>query len=444
MALIDDTALLRQIGQVLQTEPGSFPAVLQRVLLLLEESWPPVRASLSLVGGPSLVTGQSDLTPGGSLVSVPLGAGDRNLGVLSLEYPDGPRRQPEVPQNVLAVTAILIAQEAEVRRRVGAVQTLPPALAGPSGVMAEVWRRVGLVAGTTETVLLVGEPGTGQDLLAAEIHRRSAVAGGPFVRFNGAALPESMVESELFGHAKGVGGRFEEAHGGTLFLDEVGDLSLGVQARLLQVLEEGTVGRAGSSRSVPVNLRLVASTSRNLDTRIASGRFRADLAARLSVFPIQIPPLRDRGADIIAIADRLVTDFSLQIGKTIMRISTPALEMLLTYPWPGNVRELEDVLERAVLLSDDEVIHGYHLPPSLQSSVHSGTRMHGRLEDRLDSLEYEMLVEALKASRGNVTQAARELGLTKRIMGLRLKKYELDYRPFRQGPADLVEDDDEF
>jgi Nif-specific regulatory protein len=309
--------------------------------------------------------------------------------------------------------------------------------------MAEVWRRVGQVAGTSETVLLLGEPGTGQDLLAEEIHRRSAVSAGPFVRFNGTALPESMVESELFGHAKGVGGRFEEAHGGTLFLDEVGDLSLAVQARLLRVLEEGTVGRAGSSRSVAVHLRLVASTSRNLEARIAAGRFRADLAARLSAFPIQVPPLRDRGADIIAIADRLVTDFSLQTGKTIMRISTPALEMLLTYPWPGNVRELEDVLERAVLLSDDEVIHGYHLPPSLQSSVHSGTRMHGRLEDRLDSLEYEMLVEALKASRGNVTQAARELGLTKRIMGLRLKKYELDYRPFRQGPADLAEDEDE-
>jgi Nif-specific regulatory protein len=156
-----------------------------------------------------------------------------------------------------------------------------------------------------------------------------------------------------------------------------------------------------------------------------------------------VPPLRDRGADIIALADHFTTQFSLKTGKTIMRISTPALEMLLTYPWPGNVRELESVMERAVLLSDDEVIHGYHLPPSLQSSVHTGTRMHGRLVDRLDSLEYEMLVEALKASRGNITQAGRELGLTKRVMGLRMAKFELDYRAFRQGPSsELASSDD--
>jgi Nif-specific regulatory protein len=186
----------------------------------------------------------------------------------------------------------------------------------------------------------------------------------------------------------------------------------------------------------------MASSSRSLDKLIASGRFRGDLYARLAASPIQIPPLRDRGSDIIALADYFVTQFSLQTGKDIKRISTPTLEMLLTYPWPGNVRELKSVIERAVLLSDDEVIHGFHLPPSLQSSVHSGTRMHGRLPDRLDSLEYEMLVEALKAAQGNVTQAARELGLTKRIMGLRLKKYELDYRVFRQAPADLASDSD--
>jgi len=200
------------------------------------------------------------------------------------------------------------------------------------------------------------------------------------------------------------------------------------------------VGRTGSSQPVAVDLRLIASTSRSLERLIAEGKFRSDLYARLAAFPIQVPPLRERGSDIIALADYFVTQFSLQTGKAIKRISTPTLEMLLTYPWPGNVRELENVMERAVLLSDDEVIHGYHLPPSLQSSVHSGTRMHGRLTDRLDSLEYEMLVEALKASQGNITQAARELGLTKRIMGLRLKKFELDYRTFRQAPPDLASD----
>jgi Nif-specific regulatory protein len=282
-------------------------------------------------------------------------------------------------------------------------------------------------------VLLIGESGVGKERLAAVLHRRSALSQGPFVPFNGTALPESMVESELFGHPKGLGGRFAEALEGTLFLDEVGDLSPRVQMRLLRALEGGD--------PVP---RLVASTSRNLEVLASSGAFLPGLHTRLAAFPIQVPPLRERGADIVALADYFTTQLSLKTGKSIMRISTPALEMLLTYPWPGNVRELESVMERAVLLSDDEVIHGYHLPPSLQSSVHSGTRMPGRLADRLDSLEYEMIVEALKTSRGNITQAARELGLTKRIMGLRMEKFELDYRAFRQapGPSDLASSDD--
>ncbi len=290
-----------------------------------------------------------------------------------------------------------------------------------SGVMQEVFRLIEKAADSTMPVILLGEPGVGKERLAEALHRLSPVSEGPFVAFNGTALPEFMVEGELFGHPKGLGGSFEEARGGTLFLDEVGDLSEPVRERLFRALDSGAAP-----------LRLVASSSRSADA----------LIARWKAFPIQVPPLRDRGSDIIALADHFVTKFSLQTGIEVKRISTPALEMLLTYPWPGNVRELETVLERAVLLSDDEVIHGYHLPPSLQSSVHSGTRMHGRLADRLDSLEYEMLVEALKASQGNMTQAARELGLTKRVMGLRLKKFELDYRTFRKSSTDLASDTD--
>ena len=427
---ISDAAFLARVGRLLQTEGESFPAVLQRVLSLVEETWPPVRATVTLTNAVVLVTGQSEFPSGGPVSVIPLTRGSRSLGTVSFELPMGDRDGPAPTPHLEEAVALLIAQEAEIRRLGGASAPATVGLIGSSGVMQEVFRLVEKAAGLSVPVLLSGESGVGKALLAETVHRRSAVSRGPFVLFNGTALPESMVESELFGHAKGPGGKFEEARGGTLFLDEIGDLSLPLQGRLLRTLDD---------KSGP---RLIASTRRGLDSLVAAGRFRSDLQARLSAFPIQVPPLRERGSDIIALADYFVTGFSLQTGKTIKRISTPTLEMLLTYPWPGNVRELETVIERAVLLSDDEVIHGYHLPPSLQSSVHSGTRMHGRLTDRLDSLEYEMLVEALKASHGNITQAARELGLTKRIMGLRLKKFELDYRTFRQGPPDLAEDQD--
>ena len=412
---------LSRVARLLQ-EAESLPAVLQSVLSHVEAQWPQFRVALSLEGGPAPVP-----TPGSA--SILLTRGPRVLGTLTVE-PQGGGDPAEALPELLHAVALLIAQEAELRRLAHPSLAALVGLVGSSGAMQEVFRLVEQAAASPVTVLLSGEPGVGKARLAEAIHRRSAAAPGPFVLFNGTALPEFMVESGLFGHAKGPGGKFEEARGGTLFLDEIGQLSPGVQARLLKAMD-------GSRK-----LRLIVSTSRNLETLVAAGRFRADLHDRLKSFPIQVPPLRDRGSDIIALADHFVAGFSLQTGKTIKRISTPTLEMLLTYPWPGNVRELETVIERAVLLSDDEVIHGYHLPPSLQSSVHSGTRMHGRLADRLDSLEYEMLVEALKASHGNITQAARELGLTKRIMGLRMNKFELDYRTFRQGPTDLVEDPD--
>jgi DNA-binding NtrC family response regulator len=423
MAKNPDPEFLVRAGRLLQTEGETFPALAQKVLDLAERTWSPLKASLN-VGGASL-KGHTEF-PAGETASFAVARAQRPLGTLTFEVPTGFRASPVPLPETGEALALLLAQEFELRRLPG----FDPGadLVGSSGAMQEVFRLVEKASASRETVLLIGESGVGKERLAEVIHRLSA-SSGPFVVFNGSALPETMVETELFGHVQGLGGKFREAQGGTLFLDEVADLSLPVQGRLLRVLSEREV-------------RLVVSTGRNLDALLAAGKFRADLHSRLAGFPIRVPPLRDRGSDIIALADHFVARFSLQTGRTIKRISTPALEMLLTYPWPGNVRELENVMERAVLLSDDEVLHGYHLPPSLQSSVHSGTRMHGRLADRLDSLEYEMLVEALKASQGNITQAARELGLTKRIMGLRLKKFELDYRTFRKGPSEFTDDDD--
>jgi Nif-specific regulatory protein len=276
--------------------------------------------------------------------------------------------------------------------------------------------------------------------VAQALHFQSPQAEGPFVKFNCAAVPENLAESELFGHEKGsfTGavaqriGKFEEADGGTLFMDEIGELSLSVQAKLLRVLQNQEFERVGSNRTIKVDIRLIAATNRDLPRMIRDGQFREDLYYRLNVFPITLPPLRERGSDIVLLADFFVGKYSERYGGKVKRISSPAIEMLLLYHWPGNVRELENVLERAIILASDEgVIREYHLPPSLQTAESSSTPYTGTLDHRLDQMERECLVESIKTTRGNMAQAARELGMTERLMALRLKKHKLDYRLYR-------------
>ncbi len=319
----------------------------------------------------------------------------------------------------------------------------PSNFIGNSKPMQEIYGLIEKVATTKATVLVLGESGVGKELVAGAIHYNGATANGPFVVFNCAALPESIIESELFGHEKGsftgaVGmrkGRFEMADGGTIFLDEVGELSLPMQAKLLRVLQQRTFERVGGSKPVRVDLRIIAATNRNLPEMIEKGLFREDLYYRLNVFPITIPPLRDRSSDVILLADYFVTKSAEEMGKDVKRISTPALNMLMAYHWPGNVRELENVIERSVILSDDGVIHGYNLPPSLQTSTETGTTFGCGLEAKILAVEYEMIVEALKTHNGNTTEAAKELGLTRRILGLRMEKHGINYKDYRRGGA---------
>ena len=319
----------------------------------------------------------------------------------------------------------------------------PTNIIGNSKPMQEVYGLIEKVAPTKATVLVLGESGVGKELVAGAIHYNSASAEGPFVVFNCAALPESIVESELFGHEKGAftgavsmrKGRFELADGGTIFLDEVGELSLPMQAKLLRILQQKTFERVGGSKPVRVDLRIIAATNRNLPDMIEKGAFREDLYYRLNVFPITIPPLRDRASDVILLADHFITKYAEEMGKNVKRISTPALNMLMAYHWPGNVRELENVIERSVILSDDGVIHGYNLPPSLQTSTETGTSFGCGLEAKINAVEYEMIVEALKTYGGNVTEAAKELSLSRRILGLRMEKHGINYRTYRRGGA---------
>ena len=256
---------------------------------------------------------------------------------------------------------------------------------------------------------------------------------------NCAALPEGVIESELFGHEKGAftgavaarKGRFELAQGGTLFLDEIGDLSPAMQIKLLRVLQEREFERVGGTTTIKADVRMIAATNRNLEELIETGQFRQDLYYRLNVFPIHIPPLRERRTDILLLADYFVERYSRQNHKNVRRISTPAIDMLMAYHWPGNVRELENCIERAVLLSEDEVIHGHHLPPSLQTAESSGTVPRGTLAAALETVERELLMEALKSARGNMAGAAATLGITERIMGLRVRKYQITPKRFK-------------
>ncbi|MBU2855777.1 sigma 54-interacting transcriptional regulator [Acidithiobacillus ferrooxidans] len=392
-----------------------------------------------------------------SFLCVPISHGRKVLGTISAERAYHNRRLLKQDVELLATIASMIAPAVELyllenirkvqlenenRRLKNALKERfkPANIIGNSKKMQDVYELIQKISVTKTTVLITGESGVGKELVANAIHYNSEVSDGPFCKFNCAALPESIVESELFGHEKGAftgavtlrKGRFELADGGTIFLDEVGELSLPVQAKLLRVLQERTFERVGGSRPIKVDLRIIAATNRNLADMVENGTFREDLYYRLNVFPIMVPPLRERGSDVVALADHFIAHFAAEAGKEIKRISTPALNMLMGYHWPGNVRELENVIERSVILSDDGVIHGYNLPPSLQTATESGIPFGGGLEAKLAAVEYEMIVEALKTHKGNTTEAAKELNLTRRILGLRMARYHLSYKSYRK------------
>jgi Nif-specific regulatory protein len=387
---------------------------------------------------------------------VPIRMGNESIGALSADQMFVAPLPPEEDVRLLSIISSMIAQAVRLRRSAQEEQqrlleevkllkaelkgrSRPDNIVGSSSAMQAVFDMIGQVAPSDATVLIRGESGVGKELVALAVHSGSARAGKPLVKVNCAALPETMIESELFGHEKGAftgalaarKGRFELADGGTLFLDEIGDFSASTQIRLLRFLQEREFERVGASATVKTDVRVIAATNRDLEAMVAEGSFRQDLYYRLEVFPVHVPPLRDRRTDIVLLADHFVEKYSRDNRKTVKRISTPAIDMLNAYHWPGNVRELENCIERAVLLSTDGAIHGHHLPPSLQTAEASGTGSSGSLQGALDRLEREMLLEALKSSRGNKARAGRALGLTERLMGIRVKKHGVDPRRFR-------------
>jgi Nif-specific regulatory protein len=310
---------------------------------------------------------------------------------------------------------------------------------GNSAPIQQVYEQVAQVARTNTTVLIRGESGTGKEMIAHAIHYNSPRAKKPFIKVSAAALPESLIESELFGYERGAftgaqaakKGRFELAEGGTLFLDEIGDLNPSTQVKLLRVLQEREIERLGGTTSIKINVRLIAATHQPLETLMEEGRFRADLYYRLAVFTIFAPPLRERKPDIMLLADHFVEKYAREHGKRIRRVSTPAIDMLTSYHWPGNVRELENTIERSVLVCDGGVIHGHHLPPTLQTAEASDTVPRQSLTESVAAFERDLLADALKTTRGNRAHAARLLDTTERIFNYKVRRYAIDPRRFK-------------
>jgi Nif-specific regulatory protein len=391
-----------------------------------------------------------------SYICVPIVLNRKAAGALAVDIPFRADRDYDVQVRLLRLVASMIGQAVKVERMADVErQRLLEEnthlreelrerydfshIIGNSSPMRRVYEQIAQVARTNTTVLIRGESGTGKELIAHAIHYNSLRAAKPFVKVSCGALPDTLIESELFGYEKGAftdahqrrKGRFELAEGGTLFLDEIGDINLQTQVKLLRVLQAREFERLGGTETIKSNVRLIAATNKALETAMADGTFREDLYYRLNVFTIFVPPLRERKPDILLLADHFLQKFAGEHGKPIRRIATPAIDMLMSYHWPGNVRELENVLERSVLVCEGQVLHAHHLPPTLQTAETSETTLAQPLEEAVGAYERDLITDALKSARGNRARAARLLQTTERILNYKVRKYTIDYRRFR-------------
>jgi len=389
-------------------------------------------------------------------VCVPIPFNRKAVGVISVDLAFKPDRDYERYVKFLRIVASMISQSIKVQRLIEAERQVLvdenthlrqelrerydfSNILGTSGPMRQIYEQIAQVARGNTTVLIRGESGTGKELIAHAIHYNSLRANRPFVKVSCAALPESLIESELFGYEKGAftgaesmkKGRFELAEGGTLFMDEIGELNSGTQVKLLRVVQEREFERLGGTTTLRVNVRLVTATNKDLERAITTAAFREDLYYRLNVFTIFVPPLRERKSDLPLLADHFLEKLSREHGKTVKRISTPAIDMLMSYHWPGNVRELANALERAVVVCDGHVVHAHHLPPSLPTGEASNTVTRLTLREALSAYEKDLMLDALKSARGVRSKAARLLSTTERIFNYKVKRYGIDWRRFR-------------
>ncbi len=356
---------------------------------------------------------------GFSFICVPVMKGSKVIGAISVDKPFDESYSLKQGKKLMSVVATMVARHVinletirlekerlrkenqRLRNELGNKYCIT-GIIGNSNKMREVFQMISQVSRSNATVLIRGESGTGKELVANSIHYNSLRAKRPCVKVNCAALPSDLIESELFGHEKGAFtgaikqnlGKFELANKGTIFLDEIGSVGLDVQTKLLRVLQEKEFERVGGQRTIKTDVRIIAATNKNLEQGVEEENFRGDLYYRLNVFPIYLPPLRERKTDILLLADHFLERYTKENSKDIRRFSTPAIDMLMDYHWPGNVRELENCIERAVLLCEEGVIHSYHLPPTLQTGTESDTLPALSMDDAVENLERDMIIDA--------------------------------------------------
>jgi nitrogen regulation protein NR(I) len=435
-------ALLRRAGyRILEAVDG------QRALELLEAE--PVDAVLSdlkmpHMNGLELLEAVQHRHPSVPFILLTaygtIGSAVEALKQGAFDYLTKPFDPDEIQQVVTKAVKTHELQESETRIESG--EEPDELLLGEGPEVAEIKRLIELVAPTPATVLISGESGTGKELVAKSLHLQSPRSENPFIKINCAAIPESLLESELFGHEKGAftgaarqkPGRFELADGGTLFLDEIGEMPLSAQPKLLRAIQEGRFYRVGGTHTIDVDVRLVAASNRDLEEEVRSGRFREDLYYRIKVLPIRLPPLRERTEDVPRLARFFLERFARRLSREAERIAPEALDALCAYSWPGNIRELENAMERAVLLSRGPTVQLADLPDEIGStfraSVPRRSEASSPLKDRIRSatrrIEREAILEALQITQGNVTRAASRLGLSRRGLQLKIKELDID------------------
>jgi Nif-specific regulatory protein len=390
-----------------------------------------------------------------SFICVPIKTGKTVVGALSADRPYEEDVDLSTSQYLMELVASMLAQSVRLRRsaqergekleseneRLRAElkdRFRPSNIIGNSHEMRIVYDQIAQVSKSQTSVLIEGETGTGKELVAHAIHFNSDRADKPFIKAHCAALPENLIESELFGHVKGSftgatadrKGRFHMADGGTLFLDEIGEIPPSIQIKLLRVLQEREFEPVGGTKTIKVNVRVIAATNRNLQTMVNESNFREDLFYRLNVFPIWVPPLRKRKSDILQLADFFLERYSKENNKNVRRLSSPVIDMLYSYHWPGNVRELENIMERGVILAEGDALHPHHLPPTLQTADQVGAPKTGTLKEQVDNYERDLISDALKSARGNMAAAARSLKTTQRIFGYKVHKYNINPKQY--------------
>ena len=378
-----------------------------------------------------------------SLIAAPLIHKGEVLGVVEVinpissnQFTEADKQLAEVFANLAAIAAANARSYDRIKREnEGLKKTFTQSwrMIGKSPAMQEVFRLINRVCKSNATVLLLGESGVGKELAARVIHEKSPRADRPFIPVNCAALPETLLESELFGHEAGAFtgatsrrlGRFELANEGTIFLDEIGEIAPAVQVKLLRVLQEKEFVRVGGTKVIGCDVRVIAASNRDLEAERREGKFRDDLYYRLNVFPIVIPPLRQRREDIPELVEYFIGEISTELKIPPPNLTNEAMAALTRYDWPGNIRELRNVLERACLLAEDRIIDLEHLPQGIVGHLDSSTRMKGQTVSTLQETEKALIIKALRENNGNQTKAARSLGITRDVLRYRIKKYNL-------------------